>query len=394
MSKDTEDVVVEAKEEDKKIVKPIIEIIDYKEEIHLETSEIKIANKIAVMLPMTGKYAKIGKAILDGINISIEEIETTKKPDISIFDTGDSSIDIKEILENINSEDFSLIVGPLTKKNINQVYLYKNNNIPNITFNYSDSYIKKNKSIYQFGLLPEDEAICAANKALIDQKHNVIIIQPNNKWGERVGNAYKLRFEEFGGEVLSTVVYDVNDMQIGNLIKENIGVKESQLRKKQIEKLLNQKFIFTPFIREDIDAFFAVGTHKQMQIIKPQLDFNYAEGIQVYSSSHIYRGTKDKKLYKDLDEIIFCDIPWLYNKINLSDKEKFYSNNSKKKLLRFVALGIDVIKVFPYLAKLKDEKNKHIKLNTGYLSIDEFNKIRRNPIYVKFKNGLAKEYKK
>ena len=394
MSKDTEDVVVEAKEEDKKIVKPIIEIIDYKEEIHLETSEIKIANKIAVMLPMTGKYAKIGKAILDGINISIEEIETTKKPDISIFDTGDSSIDIKEILENINSEDFSLIVGPLTKKNINQVYLYKNNNIPNITFNYSDSYIKKNKSIYQFGLLPEDEAICAANKALIDQKHNVIIIQPNNKWGERVGNAFKLRFEEFGGEILSTVVYDVNDMQIGNLIKENIGVKESQLRKKQIEKLLNQKFIFTPFIREDIDAFFAVGTHKQMQIIKPQLDFNYAEGIQVYSSSHIYRGTKDKKLYKDLEGIIFCDIPWLYNKINLSDKEKFYSNNSKKKLLRFVALGIDVIKVFPYLAKLKDEKNKHIKLNTGYLSIDEFNKIRRNPIYVKFKNGLAKEYKK
>ena len=55
ISKDTKDIVEEVKEEDKKVVKPIVEIIDYKEEIYIETSEIKIANKIAVMLPMTGK---------------------------------------------------------------------------------------------------------------------------------------------------------------------------------------------------------------------------------------------------------------------------------------------------------------------------------------------------
>ena len=36
-------------------------------------------------------------------------------------------------------------------------------------------------------------------------------------------------------------------------------------------------------------------------------------------------------------------------------------------------------------------KNKYLSGSSGYLQLDEFNKIRRDLIIIKFKNGIAKK---
>ena len=84
---------VEGKETELK--KPQINI----DELLIEKEPIKLANltpinKIAILLPMTGKYSKIGRAIYDGIDIELNTLLAENKPEIVIYDTGDNDINI------------------------------------------------------------------------------------------------------------------------------------------------------------------------------------------------------------------------------------------------------------------------------------------------------------
>ena len=83
---------------------------------------------------------------------------------------------------------------------------------------------------------------------------------------------------------------------------------------------------------------------------------------------------------------------WAYgydNSKNSKIKEILNENAEKKDLLRFFAIGMDSIKVLYNIGQLKNNKNKFLPGDTGYLQLDEFNKIRRNLVIVKFKNGIA-----
>ena len=128
-----------------------------------------------------------------------------------------------------------------------------------------------------------------------------------------------------------------------------------------------------------------------MRSIKPQFNFNFAEDIPFYSTSHIYNGVNNKELNEDLNDIKFCDIPWLYNMKHKDEKITFMENIEKKYLLRFIALGMDSIKILYNIDNLSLNKNKYLPGDTGYLKIDEFNRVRRDPIIVQFKNGKAKK---
>ena len=62
------------------------------DELLLEKESIVLTNsntikKIAVLLPMTGKYSKIGKSIYNGIEIELNIIPDERKPKIIIYDT-------------------------------------------------------------------------------------------------------------------------------------------------------------------------------------------------------------------------------------------------------------------------------------------------------------------
>ena len=85
-------------------------------------------------------------------------------------------------------------------------------------------------------------------------------------------------------------------------------------KEKYMKNLLDTNFNFVPHIRDDIDFIFSIGTSDDLKQIKPKLDFYYAENIPVFSTSHIFNGITNSQKDKDLDGIIFCDIPWLFDK--------------------------------------------------------------------------------
>ena len=386
----TEDDYSQAETEQTEKNNPQINI----DELLLEKESIELANltpinKIAILLPMTGKYSKIGKAIYDGIEIELNTLSIENKPEIVIHDTGDHDINMKAIYSEMLMSDFDFVIGPLQKSLINKITRYESDSLPILTLNYSNKIEKKISSIYQFGLLPEDEAICIAEKAIIDGNNNASLLYPNNKWGERIAKSFSFRFEELGGKVIDRISYEEDNKKINSVIRNLLKIEESINRKNKIQNILNIKLQYKPYIINDLDTVFAVGTSKSMRYIKPQFNFNYAEDLPFYSTSHIYSGVKNRELNEDLNDIKFCDIPWLYNKNNFLQKKIFIESIEKKDLLRFIALGMDSIKIIHNIEELKLYKNKYLSGNTGYLQLDEFNKIRRDLIIVKFKNGQA-----
>ena len=367
----------------------IDELLLEKESIELTNSNS--INKIAVLLPMTGKYSKIGKAILNGIEIELNLILDDKKPEIIIYDTGDNDINLKNIYSEMLIKNIDFIIGPLQKTLINKITRYGLDSLPILTLNYSNKISERLNSIYQFGLLPEDEAICIAEKAIIDGNNNASLLFPDNKWGKRIASSFSFRFEELGGKIIDKFVYEEDNKKINNSVKNLLNIEKSIERKNKIQNILNIKLQYRPYIINNLDMVFSVGTAKEMRAIKPQFNFNYAEDLPFYSTSHIYNGVKNKEINEDLNDIKFCDIPWLYNNNNLVEKNIFLESSEKKDLLRFVALGMDSIKIIRNINDLKLFKNKYLSGSSGYLQLDEFNKIRRDLIIIKFKNGIAKK---
>ena len=367
----------------------IDELLETKEPFML--TNLTPIKKIAILLPMTGRYAKIGKAINDGIEIQLNEFSNESRPNIRIFDTGDENINIKYVFKEIMNDDFDFIIGPLKKNLIDEISKYNTSSIPILTLNYSKELSKLSKNIYQFGLLPEDESICIAEKSIIDGNKNAALLYPDNLWGKRIAKSFALRFEELGGKIIDETVYKDDAKSKNSSVKNLLKIQDSIKRKNNIQKILNIKLYFTPYISNNLDSIFAVGTSKDMRAFKPQFNFNFAEDMPFYSTSHIYNGVINKEKNEDLDDIRFCDIPWLYNEKNILNKKLLFENNNKKDLLRFIALGMDSIKIIRNIDKLKNNRNKFLPGDTGYLQLDEFNKIRRDLIIIKFKNGIAKK---
>jgi len=357
----------------------------------IEITNLNTINKIALLLPMTGKYSKIGKAILNGIEIELKATSKYIKPELSIFDTGDEDTDLKKIYSEMLSNDFDYVIGPLRKGFIEKISKYSSKELPVLTLNYSNNLKKYSKKVYQFGLLPEDEAICIAEKAIIDGNINASALYPDNTWGKRIVESFTLRFQELGGKVTNLLKYNRENTKINNSIKNLLNIEESTKRKNHMQNILKTKLQFKPHIANDLDMIFSVGKSEDMRVIKPQFNFNYAEDIPFYSTSHIYNGVYNKEINQDLNNIKFCDIPWLYNTNNMLEKKYLRESVDKRDLLRFVAIGMDSIKIIYNINTLKLNKHKYLLGNTGFLRLDEFNKIRRNLTIVKFKNGKAKE---
>ena len=292
----------------------------------LDLIDLIPVKRIAILLPVTGRYSKVGKAIKEGIEMELQSFPNDVRPKLSIFDTGDSDINIRKIYGELMLGDFDFVIGPLKKELINKLILYSSESLPILTLNYASNLNKFKKKMFQFGLLPEDEAICIAEKSIIDGNNNASLIYPQNSWGKRIAESFSLRYKELGGKIIDEVIYDKDMNKINDSVKSLLKIEESIKRKNKIQNLLNVKLQYKPYIPNNLNTIFAVGTSKDMRLIKPQFNFNFAENIPFYSTSHIYNGVPDRENNKDLNDIKFCDVPWLYNDKDLSKKNMFLEN--------------------------------------------------------------------
>ncbi|MEC9190575.1 MAG: penicillin-binding protein activator [Pseudomonadota bacterium] len=355
-----------------------------------ENFELQIwPQKIAIIAPVSGKYSKIGRSLINGIEMSIENLN---KVGISIqtkiYDSGEQGLSIKKISNDINQSDYDYVIGPILKKNISTYSNESSSNAKKLILNKSEK-INFNKNKFYFGLFPEDDIQCIIKGILANNYQRGVMIYPKNRWGERLLISFQdsfYQFDTYKKEILE-ISYEKQKKEIDKKLKEIFHIEESYSKRKYIKSLLDINFNFVPHIRDDIDFIFSIGTSDDLKQIKPKLDFYYAENIPVFSTSHIFSGVINSQKDKDLNDIVFCDIPWLFDKKNKRILKNLVLSDQRKNFLRFVALGMDSINIYPFLDKLKEDQQKFIKLRTGKIYISTNGIIKRDLNYLKFKNG-------
>ncbi|MCW8830106.1 MAG: penicillin-binding protein activator, partial [Gammaproteobacteria bacterium] len=141
------------------------------EHINTQTGE----HVIAVLLPLHGPYQAATEAIKGGLlSAYYANRKQGHKPTIRFYDTSKKDMDFVALYQKAVQEGASYIIGPLNKSGIHQ--LIQSNaigdefKIPVLTLNYAEDSSDTTNNLYQFGLLPEDEAKQAAELAIRQNK--------------------------------------------------------------------------------------------------------------------------------------------------------------------------------------------------------------------------------
>ncbi len=214
------------------------------------------ASSIAVMLPMQGKYKSVTDAIQAGIVTAWYKQDSSEKPLLRFYDTSDENISFNELYQQAILDGASYIIGPLEKASINKLAQAGSLDVPILTLNYAENPLSLSDKLYQFGLLPEDEARQVAELAIRDNHTTAAVLVPDSDWGRRLQDAFSRRFEELGGSVLSVQRYPTNVDDYSRQLKMLFNLDDSEARHKDLQRILGTRLNFMPYRRQDIDMIF------------------------------------------------------------------------------------------------------------------------------------------
>jgi len=337
--------------------------------------------KVALLLPLKGAHQQSAKAIRDGFLAAYYATEesTLIKKTIKIYDTGNGNNpqQLQKAYNDALQDQAEIIVGPLTKPEVQKLQEL-NPYVPVLALNTLPEKDKtKNQSIFQFGLHPEDEAAEVVRFAREQGLTHALAIVPQGIWGDRMLAAFTAQLEaEQGVLVGSTSIATHTDLN--DAIKHLLQVKAFDRKDDRAETRHDAQFIF-------------LGVAPELaRQLKPLLNYYYADKLPVFASSHVYNGTPDKRLDRELEGIQFCDMPWILSPtIFNTDESKFMLwEQSLHHSPRLFALGMDaftlVAEHYPLTQLLRHTYNGY----TGNLRLDKNLHIHRELKWAVFKDGI------
>jgi len=355
---------------------------------NIEQSATPVPKQIALLLPTNGRISEPARAVRDGFLAAYYRNKAhSKSTAIRLYDADASNIDL--VYKQAVTDGADFIVGPLAKDAVNQLSQRSNFTVPTLMLNANEKTTLSHSRLYQFALLPEDEARQVAERIWLAGHHKGIILYPESNWGERVAKAFQEHWHYLGGQLVDVQTYSLSGKNYAKPVREVLNIDDSKQRFKQLKILLGSKLEFESRRRQDIDFIFLASFPEQARQIRPQLKFYDASKIPVYATSHVFTGKVDQQRDRDMNGIIFGDMPWTIANQDPALKgnlEDLWQSRSEK-LARFYAFGIDAYDIIPHLQRLKQYPFERYSGSTGSLRIDNNLRLIRQLSWAKFRAG-------
>ena len=372
--------------------------------------------KVTLLLPLTGELAKTGLAVKEGFLAAYyaDELKSAKL-NIKIVDT--NAEDIQRLYQQAVTEGTEVVVGPITKEAVLSLHALKHLPIPIIALNSLDNYQRTYAAnLYQFGLLPQDEALQAAMRMLQIGITKCAIIEPASNWGNKIADTFSKHYESKGGQIIARFKYQLGDQLPEQLCtflaadqeklcapaKPATSPKPSIEPETELNPDVNsdtnpdEETDPQTGLRQDFDGFFLIANPVAGRQIIPLLKFYYAGDLPVYAISTIYGGNHEPILDQDLNGVYFCDIPWLIQAPKAWDTslqtiraQQPYGQTSGKatNYSRLYALGLDAYKIATKLNEFLFYAAYGTAGVTGKLHLDSYNHIYRELTWAVMRNG-------
>jgi len=347
--------------------------------------------RIALMLPFSGRLENVAEAIQNGFLYAYYQ-DPGQLAELEIIDASRDPAEFNLQYEQAIQNGADFIVGPVDKELVELLQQRDSLPVPTLTLNYGNEQDEGKLNLYQFGLLPEDEAVQIADLALAQGRHHALVLVPDTEWGYRLQRAFTQRFESLGGRVVGSTVYPAKQSDYSASITNLLNLTSSNHRKSILQQVIKEQVKFEARRRQDVDMIFIAANSRQARLIKPQLKFHHAQDLPVYATSHISSSNATADEDRDLNEILFVDIPWMLDNSNNRDYRQInhYWPQESQRFSRLFALGIDAYRITRSLRRLMLNPEESQQHNTGMLSVDKSGRVKRSLLMATYRNGRAR----
>lgn len=316
--------------------------------------------RMALMLPLTGTLSGPGKAIQDGFMAAYQSSDLYPKLSVRVYNTDGANVD--QVYQRVLDDGADYIVGPLTKQDVARVARVSHP-VPTILLNESPKM--SDDMAFQFGLSPTQEARQVAKHARRAGYAKVLIIAPEGEWGTEVSNAFMKQWVASHGQVVEAWYYaPQSDLSAG--VRQLLHASESAARVRPTTVVSGSDNSFKR--RHDFDVIMLIAYPSIARQIMPLIRYYFASDVPVYATSSVYSGIEDTTKDRDLNGIIFCDMPWVfthqigqehhwteqlnsYNRLYALGMDSFALSRQLNQLLLFPAIGINNQSGVIYLTK-------------------------------------------
>lgn len=377
-------------------------------------------DNIAVLLPLSGRFEKPGKALQLGLlnayyhqqkESNDEQVNT---PKLHFFDTQKATPE--QLVSQLEVANIDFVIGPLMKNEI-KALLPLLENTPVLALNSFAQESQQAKTVlastgeeeqpevqnenvtwhYAFPLSPEDEARQAAMMIYADQHKNPLIIVPKSRYGKRVASAFKAQWALLTPE--SDVQIEAHFFQskakLATFISGVLQTDKSQRRINQMQAITNIPLKTEVRSRRDVDAIYIVSKRDELILIKPFIDVSvspFAQKIPLYASSRSHSFDRNNMQNRELSDLVFSDNPFLLNPEGALSKEvKQAWKGQSFSTLRMFALGFDSYQLIEQLVYLQNSENALYKGLVGELTLDADNSIEAKLSWAKYQDGVLFE---
>lgn len=340
---------------------------------------------IALLLPLQGEYETPSNTVLNGfVSAYYENLSQGRSlPKIAIYDT--SSVPVTEVYNQAVERGADMVIGPLRQSQVEELAAYPRLKVATLSLNRLDSKAAApTENLVQFGLSALDEVSQIADQAWLKGQTNVLLIAPESGWGLRARRHFIDYWAAKGGTLVDAISYPSSVNDFTRLLQQPLEIDLSEKRSLALRRTVNRSLSATSRRRQDIDLVIVLGYSAKVRQIKPALDFLYAGDIPVYATSHIYSGSQQIELNRDLSGITFSAMPWTlegYMPRPLTPDQRLPTAYRQ-----LYALGYDAFLLHALLDEMDRPEALPVFGATGLLSLEE-GSIKRKEKWAVFEKG-------
>ncbi len=347
--------------------------------------------QIALLLPLSGRWAPAGKAIQNGFlgayystAAGLGEQQTLRVYDVS--SEGGASAAYSAAV----ADGAEFVIGPLLPRSVSELANDILVPVPVLTLNYLPEDSLAPPGLYQFALAPEDEARSAAKRALADGHTRAVVLVPNTDWGRRVFSSFSAELEAAGGLLLDYRFYTPDIQDFSKTIEDLMALAGSVNRYRRLRANIGGPLQFDPRRRQDSEFIFLAADAPAGRLLKSQLKFHYSGDLPVYSTSSI--NAMDGRSNTDLNGVMFADTPWIIAPQSwIENLPPLYNEYwpEERRLGRLHAMGYDAYQLIAALFAARTGPMQEIDGATGMLYLDHDGRVRRKLPWAQFQRGEA-----
>jgi len=328
-----------------------------------ESDGYRPPNQLAVLLPLSGSSAGAGIAVRDGF-LSQYYAENRRRPRVNFYDTAGNAEGAKNAASKAIAEGEQMIVGPLTRDEVNAVSNQADVTVPVLFLNRGQNPPAPGN--LSFALSPDEEGWISADRFANRNQMSVIIFAQRDDTAQRTVAAFKDQYKIRGGQIIAEHMVEGEAMELPAKISALLAGNNA-----------------------NASAIYIALKAPQARALMTQVKISSLASAPKLAASLILNGASASQ-DTVLDGIEMPELPWLLNQYSgLANADSVAKNmpSIRGPAQRLFAFGADAWQLSAYLDRLQKDAGFVLAGATGSMRVDSMGNVQRDPAWAVFSGG-------